>query len=405
MSPHPTIVTWKHWLPVITLAFAAFVFNTTEFAPIGLLADISQTFQMTEAHTGLMITGYAWFVAIVSLPLMLLTGKIERRKLLIFLFILFIASHILSAFAWSFTVLMIARIGIACAHAIFWSITAPLAVRLAPQGHRARALGFLVTGSSLATVLGLPLGRIIGQQFGWQITFLTIGVLAFLLLFILAYTLPLLPSQNAGSVKNLPSLFRRPALITIYIITAIVITGHFTAYSYIETFMQNLAGFSENFTTIILLIFGVAGILGSVVFAHYNNRYPFAALSMSILVVSLCLASMVLASYSIYTTAALCIIWGIAQTVIALCLQTKVLDAAPDATDVAMSMFSGIFNVGIGSGALMGSQVILHLGISDIGYVGTIFTTTGLLISLFFLRRMLANTKTPATHSETSITH
>lgn len=390
MLTKPSIVTWKDWLPVITLAFAAFVFNTTEFAPIGLLKNISETFHMTEAHTGLMITGYAWFVALASLPLMLLTTNIERRKLLIALFILFIASHILSALAWSFSVLMVARIGIACAHSIFWAITAPLAVRLAPQGHKARALGFLVTGSSLATVLGLPLGRIIGQQLGWQTTFLVIGGLAFLLLFILGYTLPLLPSRNAGSIKSLPSLFRRPALITIYIITAIVITGHFTAYSYIEPFLQNHAGFSENFTTIILLFFGIAGIMGSIVFARYSTRYPFGCLALPILIVSLCMALMILASCSVYTTSVLCIIWGIAQTAIGLSLQTKVLDAAPDATDVAMSMYSGIFNIGIGGGALMGSQVILHLGIRNIGYIGALFAITGLLITLFIFHRMTA---------------
>ncbi|EGC8442582.1 sugar transporter [Salmonella enterica] len=375
------------WLRVVTLAIAAFIFNTTEFVPVGLLSDIAESFHMQTAQVGIMLTIYAWVVAVMSLPFMLLTSQMERRKLLICLFVLFIASHVLSFLAWNFTVLVISRIGIAFAHAIFWSITASLAIRLAPAGKRAQALSLIATGTALAMVLGLPIGRVVGQYFGWRTTFFAIGMGALITLLCLIKLLPKLPSEHSGSLKSLPLLFRRPALMSLYVLTVVVVTAHYTAYSYIEPFVQNVAGLSANFATVLLLILGGAGIIGSLVFGKLGNRHASSLVSIAIALLVICLLLLLPAANSEAHLAILSIFWGIAIMVIGLGMQVKVLALAPDATDVAMALFSGIFNIGIGAGALVGNQVSLHWSMSAIGYIGAIPAFAALVWAVLIFRK------------------
>lgn len=375
------------WLRVVTLAIAAFIFNTTEFVPVGLLSDIAESFHMQTAQVSIMLTIYAWVVAVMSLPFMLLTSQMERRKLLICLFVLFIASHVLSFLAWNFTVLVISRIGIAFAHAIFWSITASLAIRLAPAGKRAQALSLIATGTALAMVLGLPIGRVVGQYFGWRTTFFAIGMGALITLLCLIKLLPKLPSEHSGSLKSLPLLFRRPALMSLYVLTVVVVTAHYTAYSYIEPFVQNVAGLSANFATVLLLILGGAGIIGSLVFGKLGNRHASSLVSIAIALLVICLLLLLPAANSEAHLAILSIFWGIAIMVIGLGMQVKVLALAPDATDVAMALFSGIFNIGIGAGALVGNQVSLHWSMSAIGYIGAIPACTALVWAVLIFRK------------------
>ncbi|WP_110025250.1 sugar transporter [Mangrovibacter plantisponsor] len=387
MNTSMTVSRRVAWLRVLTLAIAAFIFNTTEFVPVGLLSDIAESFNMSTAQVGIMLTIYAWVVGLMSLPFMLLTSQMERKKLLIGIFLLFIASHALSFLAWNFTVLVISRIGVAFAHAIFWSITASLAIRLAPAGKRAQALSFLATGTALAMVLGLPLGRVIGQYFSWRTTFFAIGVGALVTLVCLMKLLPRMPSEHSGSLKSLPVLFRRPALVSIYVLTVVVVTAHYTAYSYIEPFVQTVAGFSANFATVLLLILGGAGIIGSIIFSKLGNLHASGLVSTAIGVLVCCLALLMPASVSSNALIILSLFWGIAFMIIGLGMQVKVLALAPDATDVAMSLFSGIFNIGIGAGALLGNQISLHLSMSAIGYLGALPAIAALVWSVVIFRR------------------
>ncbi|MBL4258808.1 sugar transporter [Vibrio fluvialis] len=377
----------NQYLRVFALGFSAFIFNTTEFVPVGLLTDIAKDFDVPLASAGWMLTIYAWIVASMSLPMMMLTSKMERKTLLLSVFTLFIVSHGFSVIAWNFEMLVASRIGIAFAHAVFWSITASIAIRVAPPGKKTLALSVLATGTSLAMVLGVPLGRIIGQWLGWRVTFGVIGVTALLIMFALFRLLPTLPSLFSGSMKKLPELLRKPTLLGLYLFIFLLFTAHYTAYSYIEPFVKVVGQVSENFTTFLLLLFGGAGILGSVIFGYWGERANTKLLVSNTAVVMLCMVLLLLSASSLWGVSTLLLLWGTALMIVCLAMQVKVLNIDTNASDMIMSMFSGIINLGIGAGALIGAKVIHFSSLEAIGYVGSGFALLALLLIVTLLKK------------------
>ncbi|WP_435978849.1 sugar transporter [Psychrobacter sp. DM4] len=372
---------------VILMGISAFVINTTEFVPVALLSDIAKDFSITAAETGWMLTLYAWVVAAMSLPLMLLTSRFERKRLLLAVFVVFITSHALSVFAWSFQVLLVSRVGIAFSHAIFWSITAAITLRVAPEGKRALALSILATGTSLALVLGVPIGRILGQWFGWRTTFAGIGIIAFIVFILQARLLPTLPSMFNGSFRKIPELLKNPLLVSLYVFCFIIFTADYAAYTYIEPFLNRVGAMSENLVTLILLLFGGAGLVGSYIFSRWSDRSSTTMMLVSTVLMIGAMLLMLWTATSIWLFSIITVIWGTAMILLMLTIQSKVIEIDINAQDMVMAMFSGIINLGIGTGALLGGYAVTYISLSSVGYVGAAIALLALILVIFMIKR------------------
>ena len=380
---------FTRWLPLIGLTFAVFVFNTSEFMPIGLLTDIATDLNISEARAGLLISIYAWVVAIMSLPLMIMVSKMELKRLLLSIIALFVVSHVASAFAEGYYTLMLSRIGVACSHAIFWSIAPPLAVRTVPDGKRALGLSTIATGSSVAMVVGLPLGRVVGLYVGWRMTFLSIAIISALIFIFIAVVFPKLQSRGKFAFKQLPALLHNRVLVGVFIMSVLFATAHYTGYSYIEPFLGKVASMSPDLVTLVLIVFGASGMLGSIAFSKYYmaNRRRF--ILVMTLGPALCLLLLQVAAASLLSVVVVCIMWGAMATAFNIAFQDNTIRFAPEnATSIGMSIFSGIFNLGIGSGAYVGGLVVSHMSIDYIGYAGGLI---GLIATLYLVVRYFPN--------------
>lgn len=382
-----TKMSLKEWLPLIGMTISAFLVNTSEFMPIGLLTDISNDFNMTAAQAGVMITAYSWTVTILSLPLMLLACKIEPKKLLLGTLTVFSTCQVLSVISIGFPFLVVSRIGVACAHSIFWAIASPLAVRVVSKEHQSKALSAIITGTAIAMVLGMPLGRMIGLQIGWRMTFLCVAVISFLVLVYLAFVFPKIENTESFSINQLPELFKNSRLMITYIITFLFATGYYTTYSYIEPFLQRVAGFPSTLVTITLMLFGVAGLSGSYLFSRYYDDHRFAFVQTVLFGFAGALGLLYPASINMYMIILVCAIWGIAAMAFQTSFQAEIIECVSTAaSSVAMAIFSAIFNLGIRSGTWLGGVVYTNTSLNFIGFVGAMIVLVAAFISFIKFR-------------------
>lgn len=388
-DPTPRMST-RELLPLVALTLSAFLLNTSEFVPIGLLTDIAGAFSLSESGAGAMISIYAWAVALLSLPLMLAASRVPPRALIVSVLAVFCGGQVASALAPTFELLVASRLIVAAAHAVFWSVASPFAVRVAAPERSALAMSMIVTGTSVAMIFGLPLGRALGLALGWRMTFVCVGAAAAAALAGLIAFFPRLEAGEPFTLDRLPELARNRALMGLYLATILFATGYYTGYSYIEPFLQQVAAMPDALITAALTMFGVAGLVGSGLFARFfdAHRRPFLTATMlgmaAALLLLLPLAGVPAGPFAV------CVIWGVSATAYNVAAQAEVIRTTSQAaTPVAMSVFSGLFNVGIGTGSIVGGLVCDAAGPAGVGLVGGAVATAGALYCLVRLGSLL----------------
>lgn len=388
-DPTPRMST-RGLLPLVALTLSAFLLNTSEFVPIGLLTDIAGAFSLSESGAGAMISIYAWAVALLSLPLMLAASRVPPRALIVSVLAVFCGGQVASALAPTFELLVASRLIVAAAHAVFWSVASPFAVRVAAPERSALAMSMIVTGTSVAMIFGLPLGRALGLALGWRMTFVCVGAAAAAALAGLIAFFPRLEAGEPFTLDRLPELARNRALMGLYLATILFATGYYTGYSYIEPFLQQVAAMPDALITAALTVFGVAGLVGSGLFARFfdAHRRPFLTATMlgmaAALLLLLPLAGVPAGPFAV------CVIWGVSATAYNVAAQAEVIRSTSQAdTPVAMSVFSGLFNVGIGTGSIVGGLVCDAAGPAGVGLVGGAVAAAGALYCLVRLGSLL----------------
>ncbi|MBT2383727.1 MFS transporter [Streptomyces sp. ISL-11] len=360
----------KGWFAVAAVTLGIFCLMTSELLPVGLLTPVGDALDVSEGTAGLMVT-VPGIVAALSAPVVTVaTGRIDRRLVLGILVGMVGAANLASAFADHFAIVLAARFLVGIAVGGFWAIAGGIALRLVPEEQVGRAMAVIFGGVETASVLGVPTGTLIGDLSGWRTAFAAVGGLGLTALVLMVFLLPPLPASESLTFAELPRIFKDNRGVRVGIaITFLLITGHFVAYTFVRPILQD-AGISGSRISMMLLIFGVAGITGNFIAgAKVAQHVRTIVLTISVVLT----AAMVLFAVTgggMATGIVLLILWGLGYGAVPVSLQTWILKAAPDATEAASSLYVSMFNFSIALGALIGGFAFDHLAMTSVLWIG-----------------------------------
>jgi len=376
-------------LAIFALTIAAYAIGTTEFVIVGLLPTVANDVNITLPLAGLIVSVYALGVTFGAPILTALTGKIERKPLLLGLMALFIIGNTVAALSPSYELLLVARVLAAFAHGVFFSVGSTIAADLVPENRRASAIAMMFMGLTVAIVTGVPLGTYIGQLFGWRATFWAVAALGVVAFLAIAALLPNnLKKAPPASLLDQVRVLGSGRLLIVFAMTALGYGGTFVAFTFLAPILQEITGFSEQSVSLILVLYGIAIAIGNIVGGKIANHNPVKALIGLFILQAIVLVILTFTAVSpvlaIVTLAAL----GFLQFGNVPGLQLYVVKLArehrPSAVDVASALNIAAFNLGIAIGAWLGGLVVESpLGLGATPWVGAILVVIALFLTLW----------------------
>ncbi|EPS1204979.1 MFS transporter [Serratia marcescens] len=386
----------KPWLATFAIGLSTFTVVTAEMLPVGLLTPIVSTLNASIGRAGLLISLPALFAALFAPLVVLGARRTDRRSLLIVFLLLLIAANLLAAAATSMALLFAARILLGFCIGGIWAIAGGLAERLVPPASVGLALSVIFGGVAAASVLGVPLGVFLGEALGWRMAFLAVAVLAALTLLLLLCVLPPLPVTQAVSWRSFTAQRANRRLLLGLLLTFLLVAGHFMAYTFVRPLLQTVAGIESRWVGPLLFAYGVAGIVGNFIAGQAAAKRLRRTLALIALGLALAILLLPLLGRAPLSGGAFLLLWGIAYGGVSVSLMAWMLKAAPNAVEVASSLYIALFNLAISCGSLAGGLVVDAGGLTINGVLSGIV----LLLALAILMRTRPQALTTAAKAD-----
>lgn len=368
---------------VFVLGFAIFAQGTSEMMLAGLLPEMAADLGVTIARAGLLISGFALGMLLGAPILAIATLRWPKRRALLWFLAVFIVAHVVGALTGDYGVLMASRFVGAFVYAGFWAAAASTAIALVPENQRAKAMSIVAGGLTVATVIGLPAGTLLGQRLGWHSAFWAVAILsAISMLAIIA----LVPSVAPGQRPDLRNEIRgvgAPRLWLSYAMTATSIAALLVTFSYLGALLIDTTDLAPSWVAPMLLIYGVGAVLGIFIGGRTADERPLATLTVGFTAVVLTSVLIAVFATQPITLAVLLFLLGVAGFCTNPVLNSRVFGLAPASPNLAPALNVSSFNVGISVGPWLGGLALTAgFGYQVVGWIGAALASTALLLLL-----------------------
>lgn len=370
---------------VYVLGVAVFALGTSEFMLSGLLPEIADDLDVSIPRAGLLISAFAIGMVVGAPLLAAATIRLPRRTTLIALLVVFGIGHLVGAVATSYGVLFATRVVSALACAGFWAVGAAVAISMVPAGARARAMGVMIGGLSVANVAGVPGGAVLGQTFGWRSAFWAVALMTAVALAGVAALVPRTrgrPGEEPPRLRRELGVYRDPQVWLAMASVALFAGAVFSFFSYLAPLLTEVAGLGDAWVPTVLALFGAGAFLGTLIGGRIADAHLFGTLYAGLAATTVTLALAALLAGHPVAIVALSVLLGLAGFGIAPALNARVFNVAADAPTLAGATATSSFNTGNTIGPWLGGLVIsAGLGYQATAWAGALLAAGALALT------------------------
>lgn len=377
---------------LIALALGGFGIGLTEFGIVGLLPEIAADFGVTESVAGYLVSGYALSVAVGAIVLTGAVSRIERKRVLVSLMVLFIVGNLISAIAPNYEIMLLGRVVAALCHGAFFGVGAVVAANMVAENRKAGAIALMFAGLTVANVVGVPFGTFLGQQLGWRSTFWAITVIGIVTLIGIQLLVRSSPAEPSGSLLREIGVFRRPQVLlsaTVSILTFGALVG---SYTYIAFTLTEVSGFATAAVPWLLLLFGAGTFIGNLIGGRFADRAMDASLLVILGLLTVVLVGFALTAANTVAAMVAMFLLGAVGFATAPGLQLRIMQVAGDAPTMASGANVAALNVGNAFGAWLGGLAIA----AGFGFVSPLWVGAGLALAALLGLAVATRLKSPA---------
>ncbi len=379
------------WLAVSAVALAIFSVVTTELLPVGLLTPIAETLNISPGTAGLMVSVPALLAALFSPLVVLISGGIDRRRILCGLLGLLVAANLASALAPGWGWMLVARVLVGFCIGGIWAIASSLAVRLVSPAAVGLATSIIFGGVAAASVLGVPIGALIGDLIGWRWVFGCMALFSAAVLIMHLLFIPALPVKGSARVRDFVKQFANRKLQIGMLLTLLLVSGHFAAFTFVRPLLLSVSGFDVQWLGVLLFGYGIAGMAGNFLTGMIAMRRTTLTLATIALGLLLTPVLFLIVGNIPVGGAAVLLFWGLSYGGISVGLMTWVMKAESRTLEIATALYVGVFNISIGLGSWAGGQLFDSFGLlSNLWFASGCAACALLLISSVAYRRTAA---------------
>lgn len=372
---------------IYILALISFLVGTSEYIISGVLDNIASSLEISLAAAGQLITIFSLVYAIFTPICMAITARMDRRKLMILSLGIFVIGNILAYVLPGYNLFILSRIIMALGAGMVVVTALNIAAKIAPVGKQGSSIATVVMGFTASLIIGVPLGRMITDGFGWKAVFGGIALLGLLSILIITLVIPATKGDKPVPLKQQLALLKDRKVGVGLAITFFWLGGYSVAYTYLSPFLLNVSGINEKLLSGVLLIFGVASLIGSKFGGYSTDKFGVSRTLISSM--TLHIAMLILLSFITNTYVGVLmtlILWSFAAWTSAPAQQFNLATINPEASGVLLGLNQSMMQLSMAAGAAIGGVFVEKISLGSITWVGVLGIAIAIVLTMIASR-------------------